>query len=65
MALELLQELSRDEELYQEAFSRQIDDVAFRLDKAGWIEQGLQKGRQEGLSRKVTKKYRDCFKYVE
>ena len=50
MALKHLQELSRDEELYQEAFSRQIDDVAFRLDKAGWIEQGLQKGKQEGLS---------------
>ena len=48
MALKHLQELSRDEELYQEAFSRQIDDVAFRLDKAGWIEEGLQQGMQQG-----------------
>ena len=48
MALEHLEELSRDEQLRQEAFSRKINEVAYQLDRRGLIEEGLEKGRSEG-----------------
>ena len=51
MALEHLEELSRDEQLRQEAFTRKINEVAYGLDRAGLIEEGLEKGLQRGLKR--------------
>ena len=46
--MEHLNKLSRDEELYQEAFSRKINEVAYNLDKAGLLEEGRIKGKEEG-----------------
>ena len=47
MALKHLNKLSRDEELYQEAFTEQINKVAYDLDRAGLLEEGMQKGREK------------------
>ena len=55
MALDHLEELSRDEQLRQEAFTRKINEVAYGLDRAGLIEEGLQKGRVEGLQEGLQK----------
>ena len=46
--MEHLKKLSRDEELYQRAFSGQINLVAYNLDRAGLLEEGIKKGQQEG-----------------
>ncbi|MCY4320957.1 MAG: hypothetical protein OXC37_00910 [Bdellovibrionaceae bacterium] len=47
MALKHLNKLSRDEELYQEAFTEQINKVAYDLDRSGLLEEGIQEGRKE------------------
>ena len=49
MALNHLNKLSRDEELYQQALTEEINRVAYALDRDGLLEEGMQKGRQEGL----------------
>ena len=43
-----MEELSRDEQLRQEAFTRKINEVAYGLDRAGLIEEGRAEGLQEG-----------------
>ena len=48
MALKHLKKLSKDEELYQRAFTEQINLVAYNLDRAGLLEEGLQKGLVQG-----------------
>ena len=48
VALKHLEKLSRDNELYQQALTEELNLVAYRLDKAGWIEEGMQKGRVQG-----------------
>ena len=57
--MESLQELSRDEELYQEALTKEMTEVIHRLDKKGWIdegmEKGLRKGREEGREEGMIK----------
>ena len=48
MALKHLQDLSRDNELYQQALTEELNSVSYRLDKAGWIEFGIQTGIKKG-----------------
>ena len=47
-AMEHLEELSRDKELLYKALSRENSEMAYRLDKQGWIDEGMEKGRKEG-----------------
>ena len=47
-AMEHLEELSRDKELLYKALSRENSEMAYRLDKQGWIEEGMKKGKEEG-----------------
>ena len=49
MALKHLNTLSKEEELYQESLTAQINKVAYDLDRAGLLKEGRQEGRQEGL----------------
>ena len=53
MVLKHLNDLSRDEQLRESAFTRQMNKVAYDLDRAGLIEEGLQKGLQKGLKKGV------------
>ena len=53
-ALKHLEELSRDKELFYKALSRENSEIAFDLNKQGWIEEGREKGRKEG--RETNKK---------
>ncbi|MCY4320958.1 MAG: Rpn family recombination-promoting nuclease/putative transposase [Bdellovibrionaceae bacterium] len=53
MALKHLNKLSRDEELYQEAFTEQINKVAYDLDRSGLLEEGMQKGIQQGIQQGI------------
>ena len=59
MALNHLNKLSRDEELYQQALTEQINRVAYALDRDGLLEEGMQKGlekgRAEGLEKGIQK----------
>ena len=48
MALNHLNKLSRDEELYQQALTEKINKVAYALDRSGLLEEGMQKGLQKG-----------------
>ena len=50
-AMKHLEELSRDKELLYKALSRENSEMAYRLDKQGWIEEGLKKGKEEGLKK--------------
>ena len=58
-AMESLQELSRDEELYQEVLTKEMTEVIHHLDKRGWVdegmEKGLRKGRKEGIEKGMMK----------
>ena len=47
MALKHLNKLSRDEELYQETLTAEINEVAYRLDRRGLIEEGKQERNEE------------------
>ena len=47
MALKHLNTLSKEEELYQEALTAQINKVAYDLDRAGLLKEGRQEGLQE------------------
>ncbi|MCZ0932614.1 MAG: Rpn family recombination-promoting nuclease/putative transposase, partial [Oligoflexia bacterium] len=49
VALKHFYKLSKDQELYQEALTREISEVAYRLDKAGWLEEGIEKGMEKGM----------------
>ena len=49
MVLKHLNELSRDEQLRESALTRQMNKVAYDLDRAGLLEEGMQKGMQEGV----------------
>ena len=44
MALKQFNKLSKSEELYQEALSRKINEVAYNLDRQGLWQEGMQKG---------------------
>ena len=50
-AMEHLEELSRDKELLYKALSRENSEMAYRLDKQGWIEEGMKKGKEEGMKK--------------
>ena len=43
-----LNELSRDEELFQEAFTEKINEVAYNLDKAGLLQEAREEGQMKG-----------------
>ena len=43
MALKHLNKLSRDEELYQETLTAEINEVTYRLDRDGLWQEGIQK----------------------
>ena len=45
-ALKHLEELSRDKELFYKALSRENSEIAFDLNKQGWIEEGREEGRE-------------------
>ena len=47
MALRHLNKLSRDEELYQEALTREKNEIIYRLDRRGLLDEGMQKGMQQ------------------
>ena len=48
MAIDEFEKLSRDEELYQEAFSREMSLAAYNLEKRALLEEGMQKGIEQG-----------------
>ena len=48
-AMEHLEELSRDKELLYKALSRENSEMAYRLDKQGWIDEGIKKGEEKGM----------------
>ena len=50
-ALKHLEELSRDKELFYKALSQENSEVAYDLNKQGWIEEGIERGREEGIER--------------
>ena len=50
-AMEHLEELSRDKELLYKALSRENSEMAYRLDKQGWIEEGIKKGEEKGIKK--------------
>ena len=50
-----LNQLSRDEELYQQALTEKINKVAYALDRSGLLEEGMQKGMQKGLQKGLQK----------
>ena len=50
-ALKHLEELSRDKELFYKALSRENSEAAYDLNKQGWIEEGIERGREEGIER--------------
>ena len=54
-AMEHLEELSRDKELLYKALSRENSEMAYRLDKQGWIDEGKKKGREETVKKLVLK----------
>ena len=54
-AMKHLEELSRDNELLYKALSRENSEMAYRLDKQGWIEEGMKKGKEEGLKEGLKK----------
>ena len=66
MALKHLKKLSRDEKLYQRAFSEQINLVAYNLDRAGLLEEGMQKGLAQGkLEGKLNKQKEIALNMLE
>ena len=54
-AMEHLEELSRDKELLYKALSRENSEMAYRLDKQGWIDEGIKKGMKKGEEKAVRK----------
>ena len=50
-ALRHLEELSRDKELFYKALSQENSEVAYDLNKQGWIEEGIEKGIEKGIER--------------
>ena len=38
--------------MYQQALTEELNSVSYRLDKAGWIEEGHIKGKKEGALNK-------------
>ena len=48
-AMEHLEELSRDKELLYKALSRENSEMAYRLDKQGWIDEGIKEGKEKGM----------------
>ena len=54
-AMKHLEELSRDKELLYKALSRENSEMAYRLDKQGWIEEGRKEGREEGKKEGMKK----------
>ena len=57
-AMEHLEELSRDKELLYKALSRENSEMAYRLDKQGWIDEGLKKGEEKGMKKGEEKAVR-------
>ena len=59
VALKHLQQLSRDDKLYQQALTEELNSVSYRLDKAGWIEEGIKEGalnKQKQIALKMLRK---------
>ena len=48
MALEHLEEISKDDQLYWDAMARKKDRVAIQLAKSDALEEGMRKGMQAG-----------------
>ena len=48
MALEYLEEISKSDQLYQDAIARKKDRVAMQLARIGALEEGMRKGMQAG-----------------
>ena len=50
-ALRHLEELSRDKELFYKALSQENSEMAYDLNKQGWIEEGIERGIEKGIER--------------
>ena len=51
MALEHLEEISKDKELYWEAMDRKKYEIAIQLERRGALKRGLAKGLAKGMER--------------
>ena len=49
MALEHLEEISKDDRLYWDAMARKKDRIAIQLGKSCALEEGIRKGRIQGM----------------
>ena len=49
MALEYLEEISKSDQLYQDAIARKKDRVAMQLARIGALEEGMKAGRAQGM----------------
>ena len=54
-AMKHFDKLSQEEKLQQIALDQHMTEVIHDLDRSGWIEEGMQKGRQEGIERGMQK----------
>ena len=52
MALEHLEEISKDDQLYWDAVARKKDRIAIQLGKSCALEEGMRKGRVQGMQEK-------------
>ena len=61
MALKHLNTLSKEEELYQESLTAQINKVAYDLDRAGLLKEGRQEKQKEVILKLLKKKQELSF----
>ena len=61
VALRHLTKLSKKEELFQEALTEEINQVAYGLDRAGLLEEGMQKGQKEIALNMLKKNFEASF----
>ena len=54
-AMKHFDKLSQEEKLQQIALDQHMTEVIHDLDRSGWIEEGMQKGRQEGMQEGIEK----------
>ena len=54
-AMKHFDKLSQEEKLQQIALDQHMTEVIHDLDRSGWIEEGMQKGRQEGMQQGMQK----------
>ena len=58
MALEHLEEISKDDQLYWDAVARKKDRIAIQLGKSCALEEGMRKGRVQGMQEGEVNKAR-------